>query len=173
MNYREIRNRIGADPLFSAYVDVARTENIRDPSLHIHSGKVLTKTGRYTIISHCVVECLMYALADTPKTCWQLFLYLVRNISGRARNGREHLPKTYIEYKTTKIIKRANIKGVKSFYDAKKLLEERDMIYQDGTKLYINLFPLTWNIESESIKEKIEEIVMREVNKINQNGMAE
>ena len=165
MNYREIRNKIGADPLFIAYVRAAQNQDIVDPSSQIHSGKILTLTGRYTMISHCVIESLMYALSDSPKTCWQLFIFLMRNISGRVRDGRNNLPKTFIEYKATKIIEKANIKGIASFYKAMEKLEEKEMIYKKNGNIYVNLFPLTWNIEN-NIKEKIEIIVEKEIERI-------
>jgi hypothetical protein len=166
MDYREIRNIIGSDPLFMAYVNLARSKNITNPSLEIHSGKIWKTTGRYTMISHCVIECLMYALSDSPKNCWKLFLFLMRNISGRTREGNNNLPQTNYILEPNKIMKKANIKGVSGFYNAIKKLKEKNMVYQNDNILYLNLFPNTWNIEDEYSKNRIREIVECEIHKL-------
>ena len=75
----DIDNLIGTDPLHVEYAKVANGENLN--SRHILSGDISKIIGRYTMVPHYMVDCLMYVLEDSPKTCWKLVLYLIRNIS--------------------------------------------------------------------------------------------
>lgn len=156
---------ISIDPLFRAYSEMALIKKLHEPSSQAYTGKILTKIGRYTILSHCFVDSLMMALSDSPKTCWQLIFFISRNINGIGRN-RNGDPKIYMEYKPTKIIKKANIKGIKSFYNAINILKDKKIIFfrEDGN-LYLNIFPLTWNLD-ENFMEEIKIIVDCEIDKI-------
>ena len=156
---------ISVDPLFRAYCDFARIERVSEPSSQSHTGKILTKIGRYTMLSHCFIDSLMVALNDSPKTCWQLVFYISRNIIGIGRN-RSGDPKIYMKYKPTKIIEKANIKGVRNFYLAIETLKRKNIIFfKEEKNLYLNIFPLTWNIDENSM-EKIREVVNCEIQKI-------
>lgn len=159
MNNQNIWNRISIDPLYREYVKLAEENNLIEPGSQAYTGKALAKSGRYTLLSHCFIDSLLIALANTPKTCWQLVLYLARNITGIGRNKQGN-PKIYINYKATEIIKKANIKGIQGFYTAMNILEDKNIIFfkdNNRNKLYLNIFPLTWDIEDiDTIKEIVE-----------------
>ena len=131
-------------------------------SSNIASMDIIKKIGRYTMVPHYIIDCLMYSLEDSPKTCWKLVFYLLRNISGSAlRNGK---PKTFIKYSQKDLRAKANIKGVQGFYNAIKTLKEKEIIFFNDDKLYLNFFPLTWNLnipEREAIKEIVEEEIKK------------
>lgn len=165
MENENVWQMISIDPLYIAYTTLARENRLSEPSSQAHTGKALAKFGRYTMLSHCFIDSLMIALSDSPKTCWQLVLFLTRNINGIGRN-RNGDPKIYIKYKITEIINKANIKGISSFYKAKEILEEKRIIFFIEDKLYLNIFPLTWNIEN---KNEIRRIVGNELERI-ENG---
>jgi len=169
MEDNNIWNKISIDPLYKEYVKIAKENNLIEPGSQAYTGKALAKSGRYTLLSHVFIDSLLIALADTPKTCWQLVLYLVRNITGIGRN-RQGKPKIYIKYKATDIIKKANIRGTGSFYIALNILEDKQIVFfknNDRSKLYLNLFPLTWNIENIDSIKKIVEI---ELERMENNG---
>lgn len=159
---------IGQDPLFIAYSQLAQSKNLPEPSSLAHTGKVLAKLGRYTMISHCYVDSMLLVLADMPKTSWQILRYLERSITGIGRN-RAGDPKIYITYRVTEFIKKANIKGLQSFYKEMKRLEDRRIIFFRGNNLYLNIFPLTWNLEDE-LSAKVRDIVNKELERIERNG---
>lgn len=162
-----IENDIGTDPLFVELVKVTNLyENFN--SQHIHSLDIIKKVGRYTMIPHYVTDCLMIALEDSPKTCWKLFIYLLRHISGEAldQNG---TPKTFIREdkikKATSFMEKTHIKSTASFYNAIRVLKEKKIIYIKDEKVFLNLFPLTWEVEN-NIRESIEKIIGEEIEKI-------
>ena len=160
----DIDNLIGRDPLYVEYAKVANGENLN--SKNISSGDIAKKIGRYTMVSHYMVDCMMYALEDTPKTCWKIVIYLLRNISGKSfdKIGK---PKTFIRYNSVrKFLEKTNIKSTDQFYKAKKTLEDRRIIYFKEDRLYLNLFPLTWKLENNFVREKIKGIIEEEIEKI-------
>lgn len=164
-----IENDIGTDPLFVELVKVTNLyENEKLNSQHIHSLRIIQKVGRYTMIPHYVVDCLMYTLEDSPKTCWQLFIYFIRHICGETidQNG---TPKTFIKedkiINARKFMEKVNINSSSQFYKAIKILKEKKIIYIKDEKLFLNLFPLTWEVEN-NIRESIEKIVGEEIEKI-------
>lgn len=169
MDENDVKQAIDIDPLFIAYATLARDNNMREPSSVAHTGKVLKKIGRYTMLSHCFMDCKMIALRNSHKTCWQFIDYLARNTIGIGRN-KEGAPKLYMKYKPTCMIKDAKITGVESFYRAKEILEDKRIIYFRENKIHLNIFPLTWNIDNEQDKNEIEEIVRKEIDKIRRNG---
>lgn len=170
-----VNHEVSIDLLYREYAKIAREKAPREPSGYAHTGKILPKIGRYTIISHVYIDCLMCALNDCPKTCWQLAFYFIRHIHGIGRNKRGD-PKTYMnmEYvKITDIIRKAKIKSVNSYYKAMKTLEERRIIFFkeiDGDRcLFCNIFPLTWSIGN-GCEGEIREMVESEIRKIRENG---
>jgi len=169
MENNDVWQMIGIDPLFIAYSNLAIEYNLQEPSSKAHTGKVLAKFGRYTMLSHCFIDSLMFALNESPKTCWQLVFYLSRNIVGIGRNKKGD-PKIYIEYKPTCLIKKANITGIGSFYKAIKILKEKNIIFFREKYLYLNIFPLTWNIENEEYRNEIKKIVDKELNRMERNN---
>lgn len=164
---------ISVDPLFIKYSQLANSENLLEPSSLAHTGKILKKLGRYTMLSHCYMDSILYALANSSKTSWQLLHFLERNIIGIGRN-RAGDPKIYIRYKSTDIIKKANIKGIGSFYECIKDLENKRIIFfkHNRKRLYLNIFPLTWNLEND-IMDIIRNIVEKEIERIDKNGEGE
>jgi len=165
----DVNQLISVDPLYMEYARIAREKNVREPSSYAHSGKILVKIGRYSILTHIYIDCLMFALSDLPKTSWQLALFFIRNIHGIGRNRRGD-PKIYMKYRPTDIIKRANIKGTRSFYQAINSLTERRMIFFKRNNVYCNIFPLTWKIEN-GFERLIKETVEKEIEKIKENGI--
>ncbi len=164
---------ISIDPLFIKYSQLASSENLPEPSSLAYTGKILTKLGRYTMLSHCYMDSILYAIANSSKTSWQLLRYLERNIIGIGRN-RAGDPKIYIRYKATDIITKANIKGVGSFYEAIKELETKRIIFfrNNRKRLYLNIFPLTWNLE-DSVAAIVRNIVEKEIDRVERNGNGE
>ena len=124
---------ISIDPLFIAYSQLANSKGMSEPSSKAHTGKVLAKFGRYTMVSHCYIDSLLIALSDSPKTSWQLTIFIARNIIGIGRNKAGD-PKIYMNFKATDIIKKANIKGIKSFYNSIKDLEDKRIIFFKGNR---------------------------------------
>jgi hypothetical protein len=169
----DVWQMISRDPLFIAYSQLAQQKNLPEPSSLAHTGKILAKFGRYTMVSHCYVDSLLLALSNSPKTSWQLLRFIERNITGIGRNKAGD-PKIYMTYKATDVIKKANIKSVDSFYKAKKDLENKRIIFfrRNKKKLYLNIFPLTWNLEDDKAA-RVREIVNKELEKVGRNGNGE
>ncbi len=56
---------ISIDPLFIKYSQLASSENLPEPSSLAYTGKILTKLGRYTMLSHCYMDSILYAIANS------------------------------------------------------------------------------------------------------------
>ena len=167
----DVYQEIGVDPLYRAYTELARKNNLAEPSSLALTGKVFK---RYTMWSHSFSDCLLHSIYDSPKHSWQLTVFLKRNIHGIGRN-RQGRPKTFMNYKVRNIMERANIRSTSGFYNAMKSLEDKKIIFfrEERKRLYLNIFPLVWNLENEGDREKVREIVEREIEKINEEISAE
>lgn len=168
-----IENDIGTDPLFCELVKLAHLYEGFNAS-HIHSLDIIKKVGRYTMIPHFLTDCLILALEDSPKTCWKLFMYFLRHTSGETidQNG---TPKTFIREekikKATSFMQKTHIRSSKMFYRAIETLKDKRIIYIKDSKIFLNLFPLTWNVEEET-KREMRIIVEEEIQKIRRKNRA-
>lgn len=167
-----IESEIGTDPLFRKLAEVATKYNIENPSLQINSGKIYKKAKKYSLIPNYFIDCLLLALEDNPKTTWKIALYIYRQICGSVlnENGR---PRTYIRKRVfldhpVRFQNELVIKGRKSYDDAFKILEEKKIIFfkEEDDTIRPNFFPLTWNLSNEIVKEKIREIIEKEIKRI-------
>lgn len=167
----DVYQEISVDPLFIAYSQLAQRNNLTEPSSLALTGKASFK--RYTMWTHAFSDSLIYALYDSPKTCWQLVVFLKRNIHGIGRN-QQGRPKTFMrKQKIRDFMSKANIRSTSNFYNAMKTLEGKKIIFFRQDRLYLNIFPLTWNLENEEDMEKVREIVEKEIEKINEEISAE
>lgn len=165
-----LSQRIGIDPYFIALAHWQRINHLRGDS--VKSGRISIEgnLGNWTGIQNVMLECIPLALHETSSAAvWLLLHYIYREILGRTRNG-DGNPKTYIIYKPTYVLKKSLIKSPPSLYRAREILESKNIIYFERRNnfecLYLNLFPLTWNIENERDRSKIKCIIEKEIGRI-------
>jgi hypothetical protein len=113
---------------------------------------------RFTKIQNYLLDSL-YSISDMHNSsAFRVYLYLIRQITG-------YNSRYYIEYNPKRMKSQMNIKN--SFYNAIKMLEEKNMIYysnKDGIKyIGLNPYPDTWITDG---KDKINEIIEKEVNEL-------
>ena len=113
---------------------------------------------RFTRIQNFLLESL-YSIPDMHNpSAFRIYLYLIRQITGF--NSRYS-----IEYHPKRIKSQMNIRN--SFYNAVKLLEDKNMIYftckDDIKHIGLNPYPDTWITEG---KDRIDEIIEKEVNEL-------
>ncbi len=172
----ELKEAITRDPLHKIQGEYARLCSFRQGhslSSYINSGRLYEKLGRYKITPKYMDDSLMFALQECSKISCILMQYFLRQITG-ATLGSHDKPKQYIR---TDINRKDLKKGLRedlaissasNFYTAVERLREKKLIRideEDG-RLFINFWPLTWNIQSEIFKEKISEIVYKEIDRI-------
>jgi hypothetical protein len=113
---------------------------------------------RFTKIQNYLLDSL-YSIPDMHNpSAFRIYLYLLRQITG--------FDSRYsIEYHSKRIKSQINIGN--SFYNAVKLLEDKNMIYftfKDDVKyIGLNPYPDTWINEG---KDRIDEIIEKEVNEL-------
>jgi hypothetical protein len=123
----------------------------------INSGR-FPDLPRFTKIQNYLLDSL-FSIPDMHNpSAFRIYLYLIRQITGY--NSRYS-----IEYHPKRIKAQMNIKNC--FYNAVKLLEEKNMIYysdKDGVKyIGLNAYPDTWRTEG---KDRINEIIDKEVKEL-------
>lgn len=162
----EIEDLQNNDPYFRALISWKESNNLRGDSLR--TGRISSEggLGNFTGIQNIILECLPLALRNCSSgAVWKLVFYLMREIIGRTRNG-DGNPKSCLNFKPYDIKKKALIDGSSSFYNAKKILEDKKIIYFKDDKIFLNLFPLTWNVERISDKAEIDRIIENEIKRI-------
>ena len=175
MSNLPIESEISTDPLFRSLAKLARQHNIETPSLQIESGKIYTKAHKYSLVPNYLLDCLMLALEDCPKTTWKIALYVIRHICGDVQND-NGMPTGYISQRIffdhpIRFQKELVIKGKASYDQAFKNLEKKKIIFFKEERVKPNLFPLTWNIEDEKAREKIKEIVEKEIERVDKKSV--
>ena len=111
---------------------------------------------RFSKIQNYLLESI-YSIPDMHNpSAFRIYLYLIRQITG-------YKQRYSIEYRPKRMKNQMNMGN--SFYNAKKLLEEKNMIYthrHDGVEyIGLNPYPDTWITEGNDI---INEIVQNEAN---------
>jgi hypothetical protein len=164
----EIEQMISIDPYFISLVKYANKKRLRGDS--VRTGRILTegKLGNWTLMPNVFLECLPHALRNTSSAAaFKIILYLVREILGRTRTS-DGRPLFYKRInKLSYFVNKCCINGYGSFYRAKEILENKRIIYFSDDKVYLNTFPLTWNIEDEDDRNNIKCIVEKEIEKVN------
>jgi hypothetical protein len=164
-----VSDLIGRDQYHRALVRYKESKNIRKASL-VSTGRISVEghLGNFTGIQNVILECLPLALHNEQAgSTWKLLMYLFRDILGKTRNEAGD-PRTAIKYRPRFIMEKACINSASSFYNSIKTLEDKRIIYYDQERKFIsiNLFPLTWNIENEVDREKIERIMETEIGRV-------
>jgi hypothetical protein len=143
----------------SKFYDAFRKSNYFRKANHkqLKSGR-FPYLPRFTKIQNYLLDSL-YSIPDMHNpSAFRIYLYLIRHITGY--NNRYS-----IEYHPKRIKFQMNIRN--SFYNAVKLLEDKNMIYftsKDDIKyIGLNPYPDTWITEG---KDRIDEIIEKEVNEL-------
>ena len=167
---QEIENAISADPLFRKLAHIASHNKMDHPTLQVKSGKIYSLVGKYATVPDYLLDSLMIALEDTPKTTWKIGMYVIRMICGTVNiiDSNTIIPNTSIEKRVfydhpVQFMNKWNIKGRRSYFQAFENLERKKILIISEDEVKPNWFPLTWNIEDIRAREIVEEIVKKEM----------
>jgi len=171
MNTNELITR---DPLHREHGKLARLSNFPDGhsiSSYLHSGRINFEVGGFFITPKYFMKSLNFALVKGgTKNCWILVWYFFQKITDGI-NGKHQRPKSYIRIGKEKGLIRGLqqelfISSTQGYYDAIQILLDRRIIYIREERLFINWWPLTWNIENNFFEEKIREVVEKEIERV-------
>lgn len=167
----DIKNVISGDPLHILHSKFAHLTDFKEghsKSSYINSGKICLQLKNYYVIPKYMNDSLMYALQECNKIAAVLMLYFMKNIIG-GTSGNRGKPKQYIRVCPEKkdfglgLRQKLDITSDSNFYTAIERLLDKKIIFINEERLFINFWPLTWDIKNDIFREKINEIIYTEI----------
>ena len=166
-----IKEELTRDPLHNVQCKMADLTSYPEghsKMSYVNSGRICLELAGYYTFPKYMNKALLYGLQEVNKTAILIMHYLIGDIMG-GTNGSQDRPKTHKRVSIRRkdldldLLNKLCLTSASNFYNALDGLFEKELIFISDRRLFINFWPLTWNIEKEIFREKIREIVESEV----------